>query len=149
MNHETHSMQGMKPQFPNHSIHSEPLKTRFFVCLILTIPVLLFSQAIQTWFHYNLTLPYQTYVLLVLALIIYAYGGWPFLKGSTQELRARQPGMMTLIGTAISVAFFFSAATVFFPVGNDFFWELATLIDVMLLGHWLEVKKRSWRLTST
>ncbi len=133
-------MQGMKPQFPNHSTHSEPLKTRFFVCLILTIPVLLFSQAIQTWFHYNLTFPYQTYVLLVLALIIYAYGGWPFLKGSTQELRARQPGMMILIGTAISVAFFFSAATVFFPVGNDFFWELATLIDVMLLGHWLEAR---------
>lgn len=134
------SMQGMKHQAPMHSMHTESLKNRFFVCLALTIPVLFLSQAIQTWFHYTLTLPYQTFVLLVLALIIYAYGGMPFLKGLTQELRAFQPGMMTLIGTAISVAFFFSAATVFFPVGNDFFWELATLIDLMLLGHWLEAR---------
>jgi Cu2+-exporting ATPase len=121
-------------------MHTESLKKKFFVCLALTIPVLLLSGAIQTWFHYTLTLPYQTYILLVLALIIYVYGGWPFLKGLVQELRALLPGMMTLIGTAISVAFFFSAATVFFPVGNDFFWELATLIDVMLLGHWLEAR---------
>lgn len=134
------SMQGMKHQAPMHSMHTESLKNRFFVCLALTIPVLFLSQAIQTWFHYTLTLPYQTFVLLVLALIIYVYGGMPFLKGLTQELRAFQPGMMTLIGTAISVAFFFSAATVFFPVGNDFFWELATLIDLMLLGHWLEAR---------
>jgi len=80
------------------------------------------------------------YILLILALIIYAYGGWPFLQGLKQELIALKPGMMTLIGTAISVAFFFSAATVFFAVGSDFFWELATLIDVMLLGHWLEAR---------
>jgi Cu2+-exporting ATPase len=146
LKHENHNMhkdmdmQGMKHEAPVHNMHMESLKTKFFVCLTLTIPVLLFSQAIQTWLHYTLTLPYQTYVLLVLATIIYAYGGWPFLKGLTQELRAFQPGMMTLIGTAISVAFFFSAATVFFPVGNDFFWELATLIDVMLLGHWLEAR---------
>jgi Cu2+-exporting ATPase len=146
LKHENHSMQkemsmqGMKHQAPMHSMHTESLKNRFFVCLALTIPVLFLSQAIQTWFHYTLTLPYQTFVLLVLALIIYAYGGMPFLKGLTQELRAFQPGMMTLIGTAISVAFFFSAATVFFPVGNDFFWELATLIDLMLLGHWLEAR---------
>jgi Cu2+-exporting ATPase len=146
MNHENHGMhkelpiQGMKHEASMHSMHTETLKNRFFVCLALTIPVLLLSGAIQTWFHYTLTIPYQTFVLLVLALIIYAYGGWPFLKGLTQEIRVLQPGMMTLIGTAISVAFFFSAATVFFPVGNDFFWELATLIDVMLLGHWLEAR---------
>jgi Cu2+-exporting ATPase len=130
----------MKHPAPMHSMHTESLKKKFFVCLALTIPVLLLSGAIQTWFHYTLTLPYQTYILLVLALIIYVYGGWPFLKGLVQEVRALLPGMMTLIGTAISVAFFFSAATVFFPVGNDFFWELATLIDVMLLGHWLEAR---------
>ena len=134
------SMQGMQHGTSVHTMHTESLKTKFVVCLALTIPVLLLSDAIQTWFHYTLTLPYQTYLLLFLATIIYAYGGWPFLKGLTQELRALQPGMMTLIGTAISVAFFFSAATVFFPVGNDFFWELATLIDVMLLGHWLEAR---------
>src|SRR5450759_2481289 len=110
-------MQGMKHPAPMHSMHTESLKKKFFVCFALTIPVLLLSGAIQTWFHYTLTLPYQTYILLVLALIIYVYGGWPFLKGLVQEVRALLPGMMTLIGTAISVAFFFSAATVFFPVG--------------------------------
>lgn len=123
-----------------HSMHTKTLKTRFFVCLILTIPVLILSQAMQKWFGYTLTLPYQSYILLGLAIIIYAYGGWPFLTGLIQEVKQLQPGMMTLIGTAISVAFFFSAATVFVPVGSDFFWELATLIDVMLLGHWLEAR---------
>jgi P-type Cu2+ transporter len=131
---------GMKHEASGHTMNTEMFKKRFVICLAFTIPVLLLSQAIQIWFHYTLTIPYQNYFLLILATIIYAYGGWPFLKGLTQELRKLQPGMMTLIGTAISVAFFFSAATVFFPVGNDFFWELATLIDIMLLGHWIEAR---------
>jgi Cu2+-exporting ATPase len=121
-------------------MHTGMFKRRFFVCLALTIPVLLLSEAIQTWFQFTITFPYQEYVLLFLALIIYVYGGWPFLKGLTQELRRLQPGMMTLISTAISVAFFYSVATVFFPIGKDFFWELATLIDVMLFGHWIEAR---------
>ena len=138
-------MQGMKHGasghvMQRHMMHTGIFKKRFFVCLALTIPVLILSEAIQTWFQYTLTIPYQSYILLFLAVIIYAYGGWPFLKGLTQELRRVQPGMMTLIGTAISVAFFFSAATVYIPVGKDFFWELATLIDVMLLGHWIEAR---------
>jgi Cu2+-exporting ATPase len=143
MKHETsgHSMQsGMKHEASGHMMHTGIFKRRFFVCLALTIPVLILSEVIQTWFHYTITIPYQAYILLILSVIIYAYGGWPFLKGLTQELRRVQPGMMTLIGTAISVAFFFSAATVFVPVGKDFFWELATLIDVMLLGHWIEAR---------
>lgn len=123
-----------------HMMHTGMFKQRFFVCLALTIPVLILSGAVQAGFQYTLTIPYQSYILLILSIIIYAYGGWPFLKGLTQELRRAQPGMMTLIGTAISVAFFFSAATVFVPVGKDFFWELATLIDVMLLGHWMEAR---------
>ncbi len=143
MKHEgaQHGMQsGMKHGASGHMMHTGMFKRRFFVCLALTIPVLVLSEAIQTWFGYTLAIPYQSYILLFLAVIIYVYGGWPFLKGLTQELRRTQPGMMTLIGTAISVAFFFSAATVFFPVGKDFFWELATLIDVMLLGHWIEAR---------
>ena len=143
MKHEwsQHSMQsGMKHGASGHMMHTGMFKRRFFVCLALTIPVLTLSEAIQTWFGYTLAIPYQSYILLLLAVIIYAYGGWPFLKGLTQELKRAQPGMMTLIGTAISVAFFFSAATVFVPVGKDFFWELATLIDVMLLGHWIEAR---------
>jgi Cu2+-exporting ATPase len=153
MEHENHSMhsgmkdkmpmqkmQGMKHEGSMHMMHKGMFKRRFFVCLALTIPVLLLSEAIQTWFQFTISIPYQAYVLLFLAVIIYVYGGWPFLKGLTQELRRRQPGMMTLIATAISVAFFFSAGTVFFPIGRDFFWELATLIDVMLLGHWIEAR---------
>jgi Cu2+-exporting ATPase len=133
------TMPGMKHE-PSHIIHTGMFRIRFFVCLALTIPILLLSETIQTWFHFTITIPYQTYILLTLATIIYVYGGWPFLKGLTGEVRKLQPGMMTLIGTAISVAFFFSAATVFFPIGSDFFWELATLIDVMLLGHWIEAR---------
>lgn len=133
-------MQGMQHNASVHPMHTATLRTRFAVCLILTIPVLLLSETIQTWFQYTLVFPYQQYILLILAVVIYGYGGWPFLIGLIGELRQRQPGMMTLIGTAISVAFFFSAATVFFPIGSDFFWELATLIDIMLLGHWLEAR---------
>jgi Cu2+-exporting ATPase len=142
MQHEMpkEAMRGMKHEGSGHMMHTGMFKRRFFVCLVLTVPVLLFSQAIQTWLHFTVTVPYQSYILLVLAVVIYVYGGWPFLKGLTQELRMLQPGMMTLIATAISVAFFFSAATVLFPVGSDFFWELATLIDVMLLGHWVEAR---------
>ena len=140
MNHEGMNMEGMKHEAPAHSMHTQSLKKRFWVCLILTIPVLILSQAIQGWFQFTLTVPYQQFILLALAVVIYVYGGYPFLTGLIQELKQRQPGMMTLIGTAISVAFFFSAATVFVPVGGDFFWELATLIDVMLLGHWLEAR---------
>jgi P-type Cu2+ transporter len=144
MEHKNHSqhmtmpMPEMKQPPANHTKHTSDLKKRLLVCIVLTVPVLFLSQAIQTWFHYSLTLPYQPLILLALATIIYGYGGLPFLRGFIQELRQMQPGMMTLIGTAISVAFFFSVATVFIPVGTDFFWELATLIDVMLLGHLIE-----------
>ena len=116
-------------------------KRKFWVSLVLTVPILLLSKTIQTWFGLTwITIPFQKEVLLVLSAIIYVYGGLPFLQGLVQEIRNRQPGMMTLIGTAISIAFFYSAATVFVIVGEDFFWELATLIDVMLLGHWVEAR---------
>jgi Cu2+-exporting ATPase len=116
-------------------------KKKFWISLVLTVPILLLSETIQTWLGLTwLTVPYQKEILLVLSAVIYVYGGLPFLQGMVEELRNRQPGMMTLIGMAISVAFFYSAATVFLIMGMDFFWELATLIDVMLLGHWIEAK---------
>lgn len=116
-------------------------KKKFWISLALTIPILLLSQTIQTWLNLTwIEIPYQSEVLLVLSAVIYAYGGLPFLQGMVDEVKKRQPGMMTLIGTAISVAFFYSAATVIAITGMDFFWELATLIDVMLLGHWIEAK---------
>ncbi len=145
MEHQKHSMshemkmQGMQHNGAAHVMNMKTLKNRFFICLVLTIPVLVLSQAIQIWFRYSITVSYQSYILLALAFVIYVYGGWPFLSGLFGEIRSRQLGMMTLISMAISVAFFFSALIVFFPtLGGDFFWELATLIDVMLLGHWLE-----------
>jgi Cu2+-exporting ATPase len=125
----------------HHAHHMQMFKRKLWISLVLTIPILLLSETIQTWLGLTwLTVPYQQEILLILSAIIYVYGGLPFLQGMVEELRNRQPGMMTLIGTAISVAFFYSAATVVFITGMDFFWELATLIDVMLLGHWIEAK---------
>ncbi|WP_428082773.1 copper-translocating P-type ATPase [Candidatus Hadarchaeum sp.] len=123
-----------------HAHHLSDFKRRFLVSLVLTVPVLLLSEMIQMWFGFTLSIPYQGLVLLLISVPIYIYGGWPFLSGLVDEIRSRQPGMMTLIGMAISVAFFYSAATVLGAFGMDFFWELATLIDVMLLGHWIEAK---------
>jgi len=115
-------------------------KRKFWVCLVLTIPILLLSESIQMWLGFKIEIPYQRMILFVLSAMIYVYGGLPFLQGMLAELKGRQPGMMTLVGTAISVAFFYSAATVFLIQGIDFFWELATLVDIMLFGHWLEAK---------
>jgi len=136
MNHKTHE----KHKKEGHAHHIEVFKKKFWICLIITIPILLLSEMIQNWFGFSIIIPLQKEVLFVLSLIVYAYGGLPFLKGMYKELQKRQPGMMTLIGMAISVAFFYSSATVFVIVGKDFFWELATLVDVMLLGHWIEAK---------
>ena len=129
-------------QHQHHAHHMQAFKNRFWVSLILTIPISLLSTMIQDWFSplKAIKIPFQPYIALILSLIVYLYGGMPFLKGLVDEVKARQPGMMTLIGMAITVAFFYSAGTVFLPLGMDFFWELATLIDVMLLGHWIEAK---------
>ncbi|MEM3644577.1 MAG: copper-translocating P-type ATPase [Nitrososphaerota archaeon] len=95
----------------------------------------------QMWFGLEwLRIPFQKDVLSLLSLVVYIYGGWPFLRGLVDEVKFRQPGMMTLIGVAISVAMFYSLGTVYIFSGRDFYWELATLIDVMLLGHWIEAK---------
>jgi Cu2+-exporting ATPase len=125
----------------HHAHHMQMFKRKFWISLALTIPILLLSETIQAWLGLTwIKIPYQQGILLVLSAIIYVYGGLPFLQGMVEEVRNRQPGMMTLIGTAISVAFLYSAATVFLITGMDFFWELATLIDVMLLGHWIEAR---------
>lgn len=131
-NHETHKT--------NHSHHINDFKRRFFISLILTIPVLILSEMIQIWFGFRVDFPLRRYVVFVLATGIFFYGGWPFLSGMVDEVKRKGPGMMTLIGMAISVAFIYSSFTVFSGQGKDFFWELATLVDVMLLGHWIEAK---------
>jgi len=116
------------------------LKKRFWVTLFLTIPILFLSPMIQDFFGYEFLLPGNPYVLFGLGTIVYFYGGWPFLKGFWSEIKSGAPGMMTLISMAISVAYFYSSATVFGLKGVDFFWELATLIAIMLIGHWIEMK---------
>jgi Cu2+-exporting ATPase len=116
-------------------------RNRFWVSLVLSIPVLIFSEALQNWLGYTAPIfPGSSWITPVLAVIVFGYGGLPFLQMATWELRERQPGMMTLISLAISVAFVYSVATLFFDLGESFFWELVTLIDVMLLGHWLEMR---------
>jgi Cu2+-exporting ATPase len=95
---------------------------------------------IQHWLKFEIKFPGDKYVLLILSSFIFFYGGWPFLRGLTDELKAKSPGMMTLIALAITVAYVFSVAIIFGFPGMDFFWELATLIVIMLLGHWLEMK---------
>ncbi len=124
----------------HHKMMIRDFRKRFWISTIITIPILIFSPMIQGFFGYEWLLPGNAYILFALSSIVYFWGGFPFLKGFWDEVKAKSPGMMTLIAMAISVAYFYSTATVFGLEGVDFFWELATLIDIMLLGHWLEMK---------
>jgi Cu2+-exporting ATPase len=141
-----HEAPGKKSDGEGPGVHAahriEDFKKRFLACLILTVPVLVLSPQIQGFLGVRPLLGDRAdlLVLFILSSVIYFYGGSPFLKGLVHEARRLQPAMMTLIGIAISVAYVYSAAVVFGLPGMDFFWELATLIDVMLLGHWLEMR---------
>jgi Cu2+-exporting ATPase len=115
-------------------------RRRFWISLIATAPVLVLSPMIQSFLGYSLTFTGRGFVLLAVSGFVYGFGGWPFLKGLVSELRKRRPGMMTLIGLAMSVAFLYSGLVVLGVQGKVFFWELVTLIDVMLLGHWVEMR---------
>lgn len=120
--------------------HTEGFLKRFWICLFLTVPVLLLSHMIQQWFGFEIRFAGDGYVLLALGTFIYVYGGYPFLTGMVREIRYKNIGMMTLVALAISVAYVYSIAVIFGLQGMDFFWELATLVDIMLLGHWLEMR---------
>lgn len=124
----------------HHRMMIDDFKRRFWVSLILSIPVIVLSPMVQHILGFKLDVPYASYIAFGLSTIIYFYGGWPFLTGLVEEVRKGSPGMMTLIGVAITVAYVYSTAVVFGLEGMDFFWELATLIVVMLLGHWIEMK---------
>jgi Cu2+-exporting ATPase len=116
-------------------------RTRFWWSLLLSIPVLLYSNMIQMWLGFTPpAFPFSEWIPFVFSVIIFAYGGVPFLQMAVPELQDRKPGMMTLISLAISVAFIYSIAAQFMNLGEGFFWELVTLIDIMLLGHWLEMR---------
>ncbi|MCU0347240.1 MAG: cadmium-translocating P-type ATPase [Saprospiraceae bacterium] len=125
----------------DHSAMIADFLQRFWVCLALTVPVVAISPMFQHAVGYSFDFSGRNWVSFALGTIIFVYGGKPFLTGLVDELRRRSPGMMTLIGVAISVAYLYSTAVVFGLVaGMDFYWELATLIVIMLLGHWLEMK---------
>ncbi|MFO7947682.1 MAG: heavy metal translocating P-type ATPase, partial [Armatimonadota bacterium] len=135
--HEQHHGDGED----HHEMMVKDFRTRFWVSVVVTIPLLTLSPTIQGWLGIDgIGFPGDRYVLLALATFIYFYGGRPFLKGFMDEIGEGQPGMMTLIAVAITVAFGYSAAVVLGLEGKIFFWELATLIDVMLLGHWIEMR---------
>lgn len=124
----------------HHAMMIDDLRRRFWVVLAVTIPVMLLSPMIQHWLGLTIHFTGDVYVLAMLSSLIFFYGGWPFLTGWWEEMKTRNPGMMTLIGFAITVAYVYSMATLFGLKGMDFFWELATLILIMLLGHWVEMR---------
>ncbi len=124
----------------HHKMMLHDFKKRFIISAIVTIPILVLSPHIQKLLGLSITFAGDKYVLFIFSSFIFFYGGWPFLKGIFNELKQKCPGMMTLIALAISVAYIYSVAVVFGLQGKFFFWELATLIDVMLFGHWIEMK---------
>lgn len=140
------SMKGMKGMSHNGSDHhahmAADFRKRFWISLILTMPILILSPLLQTLVGLRdaIRFPGDIYILFVFSSAVFWYGGWPFLKGFVDEVKSRQPGMMTLVSVAIATAYLYSGAVVFGLTGKMFFWELATLVDIMLLGHWIEMK---------
>ncbi|MEP1085164.1 copper-translocating P-type ATPase [Algoriphagus sp.] len=142
--HESHQKgkHGMKGH--DHSMHHmhmiQDFKKRFWISLVITLPIVVLAPMIQGLLGYEFRFEGDRYLQFALSSVVFFYGGWPFLKGMVEELKKKKPGMMTLIALAISVAYFYSSAVVFGLSGKIFFWELVSLIDIMLLGHWIEMK---------
>ena len=129
----------------HHNHHAQMVKDfkkRFWISLVVTIPILALSHMIQGFLGFGDSLHFSgdLYLSFALSSFVFFYGGWPFLKGLVQEVKKKEPGMMTLIGLAITVAYTYSSVVVFGVEGEVFFWELATLVDIMLVGHWIEMR---------
>ena len=125
----------------DHTGHEEMFRRKFWISLFLSIPVLLYSHGLQNLLAFQTPVfTGSSWISPAFSLIVFIYGGVPFIRMAIPEIKNRKPGMMTLISLAISVAFVYSAATLLLPQTMDFFWELATLIDIMLLGHWIEMR---------
>ncbi|MGA7179720.1 MAG: copper-translocating P-type ATPase [Thiobacillaceae bacterium] len=150
-----HEHSGAEPLGPHHAAHDSghsshthhahmvaDFRRRFWISLVLTLPILAISPGFWGLLGLGppLTFPGDRYAAFAVASAVYFYGGWPFLKGFADELGKRRPGMMVLIAVAISTAYLYSSAVTFGLTGMSFYWELATLIDIMLLGHWIEMK---------
>jgi Cu2+-exporting ATPase len=139
MKHGDDAHMGMS-EHDHHSMMIADFKKRFYVVLVLTVPIMLLSTMIQHFLGVNWAFTGSAYILFALSSVVFVYGGWPFLTGLVSEVKAKNPGMMFLIGFAITVAYCYSVAIVFGLKGMDFFWELDTLILIMLLGHWIEMR---------
>jgi len=147
MDHTSHEMDSAQVKHDehaghtDHSGHEQVFRVRFWGSLLLSIPVLVFSPALQNWLGFTApSFTGSTWISFIFSLVIFAYGGVPFINMAKPEIRNREPGMMTLISLAISVSFIYSLAAQIFNLGEAFFWELVTLIDIMLLGHWMEMR---------
>lgn len=138
--HEEHHAHHDHSQHHAHMVAD--FRKRFWVSLIITAPIIILSPVIQKFLGLGELIRFEgdTYLLFILSSIVFFYGGLPFLKGLFDELKNKQPGMMTLIAVAITTAYLYSSAVVFGLAGEVFFWELVTLVDIMLLGHWIEMK---------
>src|SRR5688572_9571455 len=142
--HGSHEGRAASPPHAGHDKHEghdpEAFRQRFWLCLILTIPVVLFSEMVQDWFGYSLgEIPGHDWVSPVLGTFVFVYGGRAFLIGGWREVLDRQPGMMLLISLAITVAFVASVASALGILDLEFWWELSALVTIMLLGHWQEM----------
>lgn len=142
--HKTDAGQAEHKEHTNHADHTgheKMFRSRFWGSLLLSIPVLAFSMAIQQWLGFSIP-PFagSDWIPFIFSLIVFVYGGIPFIRMAIPEIKNLEPGMMTLISLAISVSLIYSLAAQVFGLGEGFFWELVTLIDIMLLGHWLEMR---------
>lgn len=138
--HNHPNEEGQHDQENHHRNMMHDFKRRFLGSLLATVPILALSPTVQGFIGIEFQFPGSLYVLFGISTVVYFWGGYPFLKGFVGEIRDGQPGMMTLISVAITVAFGYSSAVVFGLQGSLFFWELVTLIDIMLLGHWIEMR---------
>jgi Cu2+-exporting ATPase len=139
--HTGHGQPGGHAGHGNHGDHAAQFRDRFWWSLALTVPVVVYSEMVQEWLRFTPPqFPGSQWVAPVLGTVVFVYGGRPFLEGGLAELRNRQPGMMLLISLAILVAFGASLATVLEVFDLEFWWELALLVVIMLLGHWLEMR---------
>jgi Cu2+-exporting ATPase len=138
---DSHSDHAEHESHVDHTGHEDMFRRRFWVSTLLSIPVLVFSPAVQDFLNYSVSaFPGSFWITPVFSVIVFIYGGIPFIEMAVPEIKKRKPGMMTLISLAIGVAFIYSLAALFFSIGTTFFWELVTLIVIMLLGHWIEMR---------
>ena len=136
-----HDTRGDHAVHDKHAGHDpEMFRRRFWLCLWLTIPIVVTSEMVMDWFGYELDFPGMSLVGPMLGSVVFFWGGWPFLTGGVAEVKARQPGMMLLISMAIVVAYGASLASSLEWFDLEFWWELAALVTIMLLGHWQEMR---------